>query len=140
MLLQPTFSKRVFLIAGIYGLLALVPQYFMHGPMSLRFPAPLTHPEHFYGFVGVAIAWQFVFIIISQDVRRFRALMLPAVLEKVSFGAAALVLYARGLVTTPVLCAGAIDLVFAVLFILSFFASASLNGATPSICQLLKIE
>jgi len=45
---------------------------------------------------GVAIAWQFAFCIITQDVQRLRNFMLPAVLEKLSFGAATLVLYARG--------------------------------------------
>jgi hypothetical protein len=123
MSLGPTFARRVFIVAGVYGMMALIPQYFMEGAWSLRFPPPVTHPEHFYGFMGVAIAWQFAFLIIGLDVERFRNFILPAVLEKVSFGAATLVLYVRGLVRVPVACAGTIDLVFAVLFVLAFVAS-----------------
>ena len=34
-------------------------------------PAGLTHPEYFYGFLGVAIAWQIAFFVIAHDPRRF---------------------------------------------------------------------
>jgi hypothetical protein len=89
------FSARVFLGAGIYGVVALLPQYFLEEKLARDFPSPLNHPEHFYGFIGVALAWQFVFLIIAGDVQRYRPLMLPATLEKLSFGVAALVLYGK---------------------------------------------
>lgn len=118
-----TFARRVFLIAGTYGLLVLLPQYFMENSLSRNFPPPLTHPEHFYGFIGVALAWQVVFLLIAHDVQRYRLLMLPAILEKVSFGGAALVLYEQGRAAPLVACAGTIDLVFAACFIVAFRSS-----------------
>src|SRR5689334_16082459 len=69
------FASRVFLGAGIYGVIALLPQYFLEKKLGQDFPPPLTHPEHFYGFIGVALAWQLVFLTISRDVQRYRPLM-----------------------------------------------------------------
>src|SRR6476659_5533437 len=91
-----TFAKRIFQIAGIYGLIALLPQYFMEHQLGQQFPPPITHPEQFYGFIGVAVAWQFAFLLIARDVDRYRLIMLPAIVEKISFGAAVLVLFAQG--------------------------------------------
>ena len=60
------FSARVFLGAGIYGVVVLLPQYFLEEKLARDFPPPLTHPEHFYGFIGVALAWQLVFLIMRN--------------------------------------------------------------------------
>jgi hypothetical protein len=125
---QCKFSSRVFLVAGIYGVVVLLPQYFLEGKFARDFPPPLTHPEHFYGFVGVALAWQFVFLLIARDVQRYRLLVLPAILEKLSFGAAALVLFAQDRVVGFVAGAGIIDLLFAVFFVLAFRASRSVEN------------
>ena len=114
-----TFARRVFLVAGIYGVLALLPQYFMESRIGVDFPPPITHPEHFYGFVGVALAWQILFFLISRDPTRLRPAMLPAIFEKVSFGIATIVLYEQGRLAAPILAAGLVDILFAVLF---FFA------------------
>jgi hypothetical protein len=126
-----TFARRVFLIAGIYGLVTLVPQYFMEGALNRNFPPPLTHPEQFYGFIGVALAWQFAFLFVASDVQRFRPFMLPAVLEKVSFGAAVLILYAQSRVAPPVVFAGSIDLLLAVLFVLAFRTTRTSEESFP---------
>jgi hypothetical protein len=40
-----TFAKRVFLIAGVYGVLVLAPQYFLEARIGRDFPPPITHPE-----------------------------------------------------------------------------------------------
>jgi hypothetical protein len=53
--------------------------------------------------------------------------MLPAILEKLSFGVAALVLYGHGRVAALVAGAGIIDLLFAVFFLLAFRASRSVE-------------
>jgi hypothetical protein len=126
MTLKPhKFSARVFLGAGIYGLAVLLPQYFLEGKLGRDFPPPITHPEHFYGFIGVALAWQFAFLFIACDVQRYRPMILPAILEKLSFGLAALVLYAQGRAVALVAGAGMIDLFLAVLFVIAFRASAA---------------
>jgi hypothetical protein len=110
------FAGRVFFIAAVYGVIVLVPQYFMEDRVGRDFPPAITHPEHFYGFIGVALAWQFLFFIIARDPVRYRAAMIPAIVEKLAFGIAAIVLFAVGRIAAPVLFFGVIDLVFATLF------------------------
>ena len=117
------FPRLVFLIAGIYGVIVLLPQYFLEARIGIDSPPPITHPEHFYGFIGVALTWQFVFLLIAKDVARYRLLMLPAILEKLSFGLAAVALYAYGRAAISVAAAGSIDLLIAVFFVLAFRAS-----------------
>lgn len=51
-----TFARRVFLIAGSYGLVVLLPQYFLESRTGRELPPPITHPEYYYGFLGVAVA------------------------------------------------------------------------------------
>ena len=121
---QHTFARRVFHVAGIYGVLVLLPQYFLEDKLGEDYPPPITHPEHFYGFIGIALAWQFVFLLIARDVVRYRLLMLPAILEKLAFGVPTLVLYAQQRVAAPVAAAASVDLVLAILFTLAFRATA----------------
>jgi len=111
------FARTVFNVAGIYGVLVLVPQYFMEARIGRDFPPPITHPEHFYGFIGVALAWQVLFFAIAREPVRLRPAMLPAILEKLAFGIAAIVLFAQGRIAPPLLGAGLIDLLLAALFV-----------------------
>jgi hypothetical protein len=120
-----TFARRVFHVAGIYGVLVLLPQYFLEDKLGEDYPPPITHPEHFYGFIGIALTWQFVFLLIARDVVRYRLLMLPAILEKLAFGLPTLVLYAQHRVAAPVVVAAGIDLILAMLFTLAFRATAN---------------
>ncbi|MGZ5441573.1 MAG: hypothetical protein ACXW5U_04100 [Thermoanaerobaculia bacterium] len=115
-----TFAKRVFFIAAVYGVIVLVPQYFMEARIGRDFPPPITHPEHFYGFVGIALAWQFLFFVIARDPVRYRPAMIVAILEKLAFGVAAVVLFSQGRLAAPILGAGVIDLVLAALFAVSW--------------------
>lgn len=55
------FAKWVYRIAGIYGLLILTPQYFLETKNGIDFPPAINHPEYYYGFIGVALAWQVAF-------------------------------------------------------------------------------
>ncbi len=115
MVTQHTFAKRVFLVAGIYGLAVLFPQYFMEGQNGRDFPPPINHPEYFYGFIGVALAWQVVFLLIARDVQRYRLFMLPAVLEKFTWGLATLAFVVVGF--------GIVDLIFGTLFLFAYYAT-----------------
>ena len=110
------FAKRVFLIAGIYGVIVLTPLYFLEARIGRDDPPPITHPEYFYGFVGVVIAWQLAFLLVARDPARYRALMPVAVVEKLGFGLPALALYARHRIAGSTLGFGVIDLVLAALF------------------------
>jgi hypothetical protein len=113
-------AKRLFLIAGIYGLIVLTPQYFLEAKIGRDTPPAITHSEYFYGFVGVALAWQVAFLIISRDPVRYRLIMIPGILEKLGFGIVAVVLYAQGRLALQMLAAGIGDLVFAALFAVAF--------------------
>lgn len=118
------FARRVFTVAGVYGILVLAPQYFTEAKTGRDFPPPITHPEHYYGFIGVALAWQVLFLILARDPRRYRPMMIPAILEKLAFGLAAPVLYLQGRLAAFVLIFGAIDLILATLFFISFRLTA----------------
>ncbi len=128
------FARRVFLTAAVYGVLVLAPQYFLEAKVGHDFPPPITHPEHFYGFVGVALAWQVLFLVVARDPIRYRPVMPVAFLEKLAFGVPAVVLFAQGRIHGAVLAAGLIDLVLAALFITAFRltpVSASPSSHTP---------
>jgi hypothetical protein len=114
------FAKWVFRIAGIYGLVVLAPQYFMEARTGRDFPPEITHPEFFYGFIGVALAWQVAFLVMSTDPSRYRPLMIPSVLEKLSFGVAGVVLYATGRLAVPMFGAALLDLLLGALFVAAF--------------------
>jgi hypothetical protein len=117
-----TFARRVFRFAGIYGLIVLPPQYFLETRIGRDTPPPITHPEFFYGFLGVAIAWQVVFLIIAQDPRRYRPLMLAGVIEKFSFGIAAAALYIQKRVSGAVVAFGVLDMALGAAFLAAWMA------------------
>ena len=117
------FSRYVFAIAGLYGLVTLIPGYFLEAIIASSDPPPITHPEFFYGFIGVALAWQIMFLVISFDPPRYRLAMPIAVLEKLAFGVAAVVLFALHRAATPVLGLGLIDLALGALFLIAHFAT-----------------
>jgi hypothetical protein len=120
-----TFARWVFGIAGVYGLLILTPMYFLEQRISRDQPPPITHPEYYYGFIGVALAWQVAFLLISRDPVRYRLLMIPAILEKASYAIALNVLFASGR-TPPVVFGYSIgDFIFGVLFIVAFLRTPS---------------
>ena len=114
------FARRVFQVAAIYGLAVLVPQYFLEGRTGRDFPPPITHVEYYYGFIGVAVAWQLAFLVIARDPVRYRPLMLVAVVEKAAFGVPAVILYALGRLSGQMLAAGLIDLTLGLLFALAY--------------------
>ncbi len=105
------FAKVVFYVAGIYGTIVLFPQYFLESKTGLDYPPAITHPEFFYGFVGIALVFQFVFLIIARNPIKYRELMPISVLEKLSFGVPAIVLFMQNRLALPLFAAGLIDLV-----------------------------
>lgn len=118
------FAKTVFLVAGIYGLIVFLPAYFMEAQTGRDYPPPITHPEYYYGFIGIGVAWQLAFIVISRDPVRFRPLMLPSIVEKASFFIAAVVLYLQHRLSTLMLGAAIFDALLGVLFIASWMATS----------------
>jgi len=131
------FAQRVFHIAGIYGLALLLPQFFIEllppelvkRQLGEEIVPGAVHPEHFYGFIGVAAAWQVAFLIIARDPARYRLIMIPGILEKLSFGVAGLALFATGRLTVTTTAFGVIDLIWAVLFFVAFKKVGAVDGA-----------
>ena len=118
------FAKRVYRIAGIYGLLVLLPQYFMEQRVGHDYPPPITHPEFFYGFLGTAVAFQSVFLILARDPQRYRAMIIPSVLEKAAFGIPTLLLFLQQRTSAMTLCFGTVDLILGALFVVAYIRTA----------------
>ena len=114
------FARRLYLIAGIYGLIVLVPQYFMEQRIGQDTPPAITHPEFFYGFVGTAVVFQVVFLILARDPLRYRSMMIPSVLEKAAFGIPVLLLFLQGRTSSMTLGFGTIDLILGALFVIAY--------------------
>src|SRR6476619_529758 len=104
------FAQVVFWIAAIWGVLINTPLYFMFGLIGRNDPPPITHPGFFYGFVGAALAWQIVFFFIATDPARYRPLMIPSLLEKLSYSAAVVLLVLEGRMHASDLVFGGTDL------------------------------
>ncbi len=126
------FAKRTFLFAGAYGVLVLLPQYFLEAQIGRDYPPPITHPEHFYGFIGTALAWQAVFFVLSTNPVRYRPMMIPAILEKLAFGVPAVVLFSQGRLAGMVFAFGVIDLCLGALFALAFIRTAPSRARGPA--------
>jgi len=115
------FARIVFWVAGIWGFLVLTPLYFMFDLIGRNDPPPITHPGFFYGFLGVALAWQIAFIAIATDPVRFRPLMIPSILEKVGWSAAVIVLVVQGRMHKSDMVFAGTDLLVGVLFVIAYF-------------------
>ncbi|MCU1286896.1 MAG: conserved hypothetical rane protein [Acidobacteriales bacterium] len=113
-------AKTIFNVAGIYGIVVLLPHYFMEEAIGRAQPPAITHPEFFYGFVGVGLAWQFAFLVIAQNPIRYRLLMLPAIFEKWGFVAASGTLIAMHRVAPSFAVPVAIDFILGSLFLWAF--------------------
>jgi hypothetical protein len=105
-------ARLIFGVAGIYGLVVLLPLFFAE-PWLV--PAP-SRPEDYYGFLGAAAAFQLVYLTIARDPVRFRPLMPVAVLAKLSFFVPVAILWGQGRTPVPVLAFATIDLLIAAAF------------------------
>src|SRR5262249_55151144 len=114
------FARYVFLVAGVYGLLVLTPQLFFEERVGQDYPPAVTHPEYFYGFLLVALSWQVAFLLMAQNPARFRPLIPAAILEKIGFPIASVLLFMRGRLVLLVLGFALVDLLFAALFVLAY--------------------
>jgi hypothetical protein len=117
------FAKWVFLLAGVLGILLVFPPYFLERQTGEDYPPPITHPEYYYGFFGVTLAWQFLFLVIASDPVRYRRAMLPAMLEKASFAVAIPLLYAAGRVAGVWIGFASMDATWLVLFVAAYMGT-----------------
>ncbi len=114
------FAKSIFLLAGIAGILLVAPVYFLERWAAEIDPPAINHPQYFYGFVGIVLAWQFVYLLLASDPIRFRPLMLMGALGKASFAIAVVVLYVAGRVAPLWLGLATFDGVFVILFLVAY--------------------
>ena len=114
------FAKIVFRTAGVWGLAVLTPLYFVFDLVGRQYPPAITHPDFYYGFVGVGLAWQVAFLVIAKDPVRFRPMMVPAMLEKFIFVISLGALYAQGRLQGGQLMVVAPDLLLGILFGVAF--------------------
>lgn len=115
------FAKIVFWIAGIWGFVVITPLYFMFDLISQKDPPPITHPGFFYGFVGLALAWQVAFCFIATDPARYRPMMIPSVLEKATYAIAVVTLVLHGRMHPSDLVFAGTDSLLGVLFVVAYF-------------------
>ena len=118
------FAKIAFRIAGILGLLVIPPLYFMFDLIGRTDPPPITHPGFFYGFAGLALSWQVAFLFISTDPARYRPLMIPSVLEKLTYGVAIVILVLQNRTRPSDLVFASTDLLLGALFVIAYFKTA----------------
>jgi hypothetical protein len=121
------FTKVVFWIAGIWGLLIITPLYFLFDAVGRKDPPPITHPGFYYGFVGVGLAWQIAFCIMARDPIRFRPLIPAAIFEKFSYAIAVVVLVMQGRTNRNDLVFAATDGLLGILFIVAYLKTKRLS-------------
>jgi hypothetical protein len=126
------FARWVFRVAGIYGIVVLAPMYFLENRIGQETPPAITHAEFFYGFVGLGLAWQVAFLVISRDPERYRLIMLPSILEKFSFGIAVIVLDQQRGLPGAVLISGALDLIMGAFFVAAFQRTGRASSPAPT--------
>jgi hypothetical protein len=114
------FAKWVFRIVGTLGILEIVPLFFYEAQLARDMPPALTHPEYYYGFAGVTLAWQVAFWVIGSDPRRYRPLMPVAILEKAGFVLPAFWLLAQGRLPNMILVFALLDMTYGLFFIVAY--------------------
>jgi hypothetical protein len=124
------FARWIFLLAGVIGLVIVVPPFFQEDQFGREYPPEITHPEFFYGFLTAVLAWQLMYITIGTDPVRFRRAMLPAILAKASYVFAVLLLYTAKRVYPVLLGFAAMDATFAVLFVVAYVATRKAGGGS----------
>jgi hypothetical protein len=114
------FARTAFLIAGVYGVVLITPMYFMEERIGRESPPAITHPDYYYGFLGGTLAWQVLFLILASDPLRYRPMILPAIIEKVSYTTAMIFLAFKHRISPMVLTLSSIDSILALLFVVSY--------------------
>lgn len=114
------FAKIVFIVAGIWGIIVLTPLYFLFDITGRQYAPPTSYPQFFYGFLGVAIAWQIAFLVIGSNPARFRLLMIPGAVEKLGYVATVAVLHSQARISPADAAAALPDGILGVLFAAAF--------------------
>jgi hypothetical protein len=111
------FARVVLLAAGVVGIAELLPLYGGEALVNRMSPPALTHPDFYYGFVGVALAWQVAFVIMSRDPGRYLPLFPALCLEKLLYPLSTCVLFAHGRASALEVGGASGDVIWLALFI-----------------------
>src|SRR5512138_1884878 len=114
------FARTVFTCAGIWGLAVLTPLYFSFDVVGRFYPPAITHPDFYYGFIGVAMAWQVGFLLIGRDPAGLHTMMIPAMLEKFGYVLTLSILYAQGSLRLGQFVVAVPYIVLGILFVIAF--------------------
>ncbi len=68
------FARWVFLLAGVGGVVEIVPLYFLEASLGRSQPPPITHPEFYYGFVGRKLVKSVMRSLVSKYTLRLHAM------------------------------------------------------------------
>jgi hypothetical protein len=117
--MTPKAARWLFRGAAIYGLIVLLPLYFLERQVAAP-AASLDHPIYYYGFVGAAAVWQTVYWTIGGDPLRYRAFMPLAMMAKLGFWIPSLILWLNGRVPTSTFAVTNGDLILGIAFFLAW--------------------
>jgi hypothetical protein len=119
------FARIVFRIAGIWGLLVVLPLYFLFDVAGRQSPPAINHPEFYYSFVGITLVWQIAFFVIASDPLRFRPFIVVAVLEKLSYTTTVSVLFLQHRVASSQLVWVGTDFILCMFFIAAYVKTSA---------------
>ena len=115
------FARIVFAIAGALGILAIIPMYMAPGTWR------------YYGVLGPLVAWQLVFFLVASDPKRYRPIMLPAILEKTLWVLTLIVMHTQGKMTQIELLGGTIPHgLLGVLFVIAYFQTRTISPSAQA--------
>lgn len=123
------FARFVYSIAAVYGFLSLTPLYFLKDRLGASAPPAVTHPEFYYGFVGLALVFQVIFLFVAHNPVRYRPLMPVTVLEKLAFSIPVFLLLKRGAIGPSMVGPAVSDLILGVLFGIAFAKTRAHDSA-----------
>lgn len=123
-----TFARWTFAIAATWGFLILGALYFNQANPALVPPPLPNHPDFYFGFLAVGLAWQAAFVILAIDPVKYRLFMIPAVLEKLGYVSTLLALFLRRELVPQMLGAALLDGTFGLLFLIAYFKTAPRRG------------
>lgn len=109
------FARWVLAIAGIFGVIVIAPMFVLEDVFARG--TALSHPENYYGFVAVTLAWQLTYLLIATDPVRYRPVILLGALGKAIFAAALWALHALGRIPVELPLFALSDVLIAVLFV-----------------------
>ena len=84
----------------------------------------------YYGFIGLALTWQLVFLLLSTDPVRYRLMMIPSMFEKVVFVVPVVILFYQHRVSPVIFGVSLVDLVLGVFFLISYIKTGTPGEST----------